>query len=243
MSKLDNWAFVTGATGGIGESIVKTLANNGYSILLHYGSNETKASELKESISSLGVECELLQCDLSDMDALNVALEGISIKPKVIVNNAGITVDSLFSMIELDTFDKIMKVNAYAPFMIMKWAARYMARAKEGSIINISSVSGQIGNPGQASYSASKAALTTMSKTLGKELARKKVRVNSIAAGIIETEMSAKIPNLDEVIKHIPARRMGSAQEIADMVEFLASSKSSYITGQTFSVNGGLYTP
>ncbi|WP_127717058.1 SDR family NAD(P)-dependent oxidoreductase [Halobacteriovorax sp. HLS] len=243
MSKLDHWALVTGATGGIGQAIAKTLANSGYSILLHYGSNINKANSLKNTIVELGVSCELIQCDLSDLSSLEACLNDLSIKPKIIVNNAGITVDSLFSMIELDTFDKIMKVNAYAPFLIMKWAAKYMSRAKEGSIINISSVSGQIGNPGQASYSASKAALMTMSKTLGKELARKKVRVNSIAAGIIDTEMSEKIPKLDEIIEHIPARRLGNAQEIADVVEFLASSKSTYITGQILSVNGGLYTP
>lgn len=243
MSKLDNYALITGATGGIGEAIAKTLAHSGINILLHYGSNAAKAKTLREEIIDIGVKCESYNCDLSDMEAISIMLESISLKPRIVINNAGITVDSLFTMIEPQTFDKIMKINAYAPFMIMKWAARYMGRAREGSIINISSVSGQIGNPGQASYSASKAALTTMSKTLAKELAPRKVRVNSIACGLIDTPMSANIPHLDEVVKHIPAKRMGSVQEVADMAEFLSGAKASYITGQTLSLNGGLYTP
>lgn len=240
-------ALVTGSSGGIGKAVSLRLAKEGYFMLLHYNSNEAKASELKSQIEQLGAEAKILRFDLAGSDqeienALNEALAQLGAHElSLLVNNAGIHKDTLSPIMTNEMFDSVLKTNLYGSFYLMRWASKIMMKQRKGSIVNVSSLAGQMGNPGQINYSASKAGLIAMTKTMAMELGSRNVRVNAVAPGLIETEMIETIPQLEMMKKRIPLGRFGKAEEVAGAVAFLASDEASYITGHTLSINGGLF--
>jgi 3-oxoacyl-[acyl-carrier protein] reductase len=240
-------ALVTGSSSGIGKAIAIRLARDGFHVLIHYNRDEKGAEDTFTKIHASGGKAEVLQFDVKDVKAVESALEGY-FKPasegkaiSVLVNNAGIHEDTLAGLMSDSAFDNVMKTNVYGPFFLMRWSIRRMLRQRSGCIVNISSLAGQTGNPGQLNYSASKAALIAMTKTLSMEVGSRGIRVNAVSPGLIETDMIAGIPQIEEFKKRIPLGRLGAAEEVAGAVSFLCSKDASYITGQTLSVNGGLF--
>lgn len=240
-------ALVTGSSGGIGRAISERLAKDGYFVLLHYNSNEAKASELLSQIQAAGGEGKLVRFDISASDTeiestLSKALEAIGpYELSVLVNNAGIHKDTLSPLMSTEMFDSVIKTNLYGAFYLMRWASKIMMRQRKGAVVNVSSLAGQMGNPGQMNYAASKAGLIAMTKTMAMELGSRNVRVNAVAPGLIETDMIETIPQLEMMKKRIPLGRFGKASEVAGAVAFLVSDEASYITGHTISINGGLF--
>jgi 3-oxoacyl-[acyl-carrier protein] reductase len=216
-------------------------------MLLHYNSNEAKASQVLSQIEAAGSEGKLVRFDLSGSDkdmeeALTKTLEAIGPHEiAVLVNNAGIHKDTLTPLMTNEMFDSVIKTNLYGSFYLMRWASKLMMRQRNGVIINVSSLAGQMGNAGQINYAASKAGLIAMTKTLAVELGSRNVRVNAVAPGLIETEMIETIPMLEEFKKRIPLRRFGKAEEVAGAVAYLVSDDAAYVTGHTLSINGGLF--
>jgi 3-oxoacyl-[acyl-carrier protein] reductase len=189
---------------------------------------------------------EAIQFDVTDRLAIEAALnryfeQNPDHRVAALVNNAGIHMDGVLGLMSDDSFDKVMRTNVHGPFILMRWCVRKMMQQRAGVIVNISSLSGQTGNPGQINYSASKAALIAMTKSLSMEVGSRGIRVNAVAPGLIETEMITDIPELENFKKRIPLGRLGQPQEVASAVSFLCSPESSYITGCTLSVNGGLF--
>lgn len=239
-------ALVTGGSGGIGRAIASRLGSDGYYVVVHYNSNSKPAEEAAEAIRQSGGRAATLAFDVSNSAQVEAALDGFAKEHPdkswdVLVNNAGRHNDTLVGFMSDDAFDSVMKTNAYGPFYLMRYFVKKMMRRRTGSIVNISSLAGQTGNPGQFNYSASKAALIAMTKTLAMEVGSRGIRVNAVAPGLIETEMLSEIPQLEEMKKRIPLGRLGAAKEVAGAVSFLCSSDASYITGTTLSVNGGMF--
>lgn len=239
-------ALVTGASGGIGRAIASRLGSDGYFVVVHYNSNEKTARETADAIAAAGGRAEILKFDVCDSAQTEAALDGFTkshadLSWDVLVNNAGRHNDTLVGFMSDDAFDSVMKTNAYGPFYLMRYFVKKMMRKRSGSIVNISSLAGQTGNPGQFNYSASKAALIAMTKTLAMEVGSRGIRVNAVAPGLIETEMLSDIPQLEEMKKRIPLGRLGAAKEVAGAVSFLCSGDASYISGTTLSVNGGMF--
>lgn len=242
-----NLTFISGANSGIGQAIALKLASEGHDIILHYRSRPQDAESIKHQIEALDRRCYLFQKDLSALDTLEESLENfcqsIGRNPNYLVNNAAETNDGPFVLNSLPEIKRLQEVNTIAPLVLCQWFLKNLPRKSQAAIVNISSIAGQIGNPGQVTYSTSKAALLGATKALAKEFGRRNVRVNAIAAGIIETKMSQNIPQLAKIIEHIPLQRIGRPEEIASVVSFLLSDSASYITGETISVNGGLHCP
>lgn len=239
-------ALVTGANSGIGQVIALELAKDGYDILLNYVVNEAAAVAIKEEIEAMGVACELLHGDVSDYSATEEMMKKaftIFGRVDVLVNNAGITRDNLILRMSEEEWDAVMNVNLKGTFNCCKHIARKMLKQRYGKIINIASIIGEMGNPGQVNYGASKAGVIGLTKTLAREFATRGIRVNAIAPGFIETAMTDKIPEKERnaMIEAIPLGALGQPMDIANLVTFLASDKADYITGQIISVNGGLY--
>ena len=238
-------AFITGASSGHGQECAKTLAEDGYDIIIHYGKNTDGAKETKRLVSGAGRNSYLFQYDLTKPENLEQALEKF-IKdenlnhPNVLINNAGIHKDTPAALMHYEDFDQVMKVNLYAPFIFSKWFCRHFRRGNNGQIINISSISAKMGNIGQSNYAASKAGLLGMTKTLALENAKRGIRVNAICVGIVETKMIEGIEHLETLKPMIPLQRFGKTNEIANVVKFLSSDDSSYMTGQVINVDGGL---
>jgi len=237
-------AIVTGGSRGIGASIVQKLARDGCHVVA-IARNMEKLGEVCAGISSAGGSAEPVSCDISDTKALAAAIEKVSDthgRIDVLVNNAGITKDGLFLRMDDADFDSVIDTNLKSAFVATRAAARYIMRSKAGRIINIGSVSGVVGNAGQANYAASKAGLIGLSKSVAKELAGKGVTVNVVAPGFITTDMTDVLNDkIKETVKTlIPLRRFGTADEIAAVVGFLASEAASYITGQVICVDGGM---
>lgn len=248
MKLLENkTAIITGATRGIGRGIALEFANQGCNIAFTYNSSVEAATALENELKELGVKAKGYQSNAAEFDAAqelakNVLEEFGTID--VLVNNAGITKDNLLMRISEDDFDKVIEVNLKSVFNLTKAVIRPMMKQRAGSIINMSSVVGLKGNAGQANYAASKAGILGFSKSVALELGSRNIRSNVVAPGFIETEMTAK---LDEKVvegwrNEIPLKRGGSPQDIANACVFLASDMSSYITGQTLSVDGGMLT-
>jgi 3-oxoacyl-[acyl-carrier protein] reductase len=240
-------AFITGASSGIGEAIALRLARDGLNIIVHYNSNEKGALETKRRVEEFGSKAYLFQYDLSVNESLEsdleIFLKGNNLSVDALVNNAGVTKDNLFPFLSDNDLDFVLKTNLFAPFILMRFFSKLMLRKRSGTIVNISSISGEMGNAGQANYAASKAGLVALTKSLAREMGKRNIRANSIAVGIVETKMIQDVQGLEEMKKQIPLGRFGRPEEIASVVSFLVSDDSSYITGQVINVNGGLYTP
>ena len=226
--------LVTGATGSIGEAIVKEFAKNGYFVYIHYNSNKTKALQILEDINGCG---ELISFNIKDKNSIKDNLENISVD--VLINNAGIIKDNLFFFMEDDEFEDVVDTNLKGLYYVTKIISKDMMMHKNGSIVNMASISGIVGNSGQANYSASKGGIIALGKTLAIELGRYKIRVNTIAPGIIESEMIENIPNVKEMKKAIPLKRFGKPEEVAKATYFMAVD-ATFITGEVLNISGGM---
>lgn len=241
----DKIALVTGASRGIGAQIAKSLAAEGAVVMINYHGSKEKASETADEIAAAGGKAELCPCNVSDFAACGEMIQDIIKKYKridILVNNAGITRDGLLMKMSEEDFDIVMDTNLKGTFNTIRHASRYFLKQKSGKIINISSVSGILGNMGQANYSASKAGIIGLTKSTARELASRGINVNAIAPGFIATDMTDAMPKeaQQNITESIPFKRIGTPKDIADMAVFLASSKSDYITGQVFAVDGGM---
>lgn len=239
-------ALVTGASSGIGQAVAIRLAKDGFHVLIHYHKNQKGAEQTFSEIHSIKGTAEVVQFDVKDRMAMENAIEKIfcsreGLTPFALVNNAGLHRDNLAGLMSDEEFDEVLKTNTSGPFYLIRHVLRKILRLRAGTIVNISSLSGQTGNPGQINYAASKAALIAMTKTLAMEVGARGIRVNAVAPGLIETEMIKGIPQIEEYKKRIPLNRFGTPNEVAAAVSFLCSEEASYITGQTLSVNGGLF--
>lgn len=234
-------ALVTGASGGIGADIARTLHGAGATV----GLSGTRVEPLEALASELGERAHVLPCNLSDAEAVTAlpkqAVEAMG-SLDILVNNAGITRDNIFMRMSEDEWQNVIDVNLGATFRLCKGALRGMMKARWGRIINISSVVGSTGNPGQGNYAASKAGMIGMSKSLAYEVASRGITVNAVAPGFIETAMTGKLTDdqKDGILQQIPTGRMGTPGEIASAVLYLASPEAAYVTGTTLHVNGGM---
>ena len=236
-------ALITGASRGIGKEIAMELSKLGAEVFINYSSSDEKAEEVVNSIKNNGGKAHKLKFDVSKEESVSLAFDEI-IKINgsidILVNNAGITRDGLLMRMKSEQWDEVLNTNLKGVFLCTKYASKFMMKKRSGNIVNISSVVGIIGNPGQANYSAAKAGVIGFTKTCAKEFASRGINVNAIAPGFIETEMTEKL-NTEEIVKAIPLKRLGSCSQIANLVSFLVSSNAgSYITGQTISIDGGM---
>lgn len=243
---MSKYALVTGGGKGIGAAICRQLARQGYNVIINYRSSKTAAEQLQKEIEELGVAADLLPFDVSVPEQVDEAIEAWEAgHPNdyiaVLVNNAGIRLDTLMIFMDNSQWNDVLSTNLFSAFYVTRRILKKMLTKRWGRIINVSSLSGIKGLPGQANYSASKAGLIGMTKALAQEVAVRKVTVNAVAPGFIATDMTGEI-NQDDYLKMIPAGRFGSPEEVASLVGFLASESSSYITGEVISINGGLYT-
>jgi 3-oxoacyl-[acyl-carrier protein] reductase len=238
-------AIVTGASRGIGRAIALTLAQYGAKVIVNYCGSKEKAEEVVQEIEGNGGTATIYQVDVADFNAVKLMFDDV-IKQygsvDILVNNAGITRDNLILKMSEEEFDGVINTNLKGVFNCMKHASRIMLKQKSGKIINISSVIGISGCAGQVNYSAAKAGVIGMTKSLAKELGSRGITVNAIAPGYIKTDMTAVLKDdmKEKVIERISLRRLGEAEDVSETVAFLASEKASYITGQTIQIDGGL---
>ena len=238
-------ALITGGTRGIGKEIALTLAKEGYDIAVNYRTENEDLIDTKNKIEANNVKCLPVQGDISNFeDTERMVKEVIQEfgKIDVLVNNAGITKDMLLMRMKKEDFDSVINVNLGGTFNMSKNVIPYMMKARTGRIINLSSVVGIAGNAGQTNYSASKAGVIGFTKSLAKEVASRNILVNAVAPGFIETSMTDVLKDevKEEISKTIPLKRMGNVKDVANVVKFLASDDSSYITGQVICVDGGM---
>lgn len=241
----DKIALVTGASRGIGKEIAKTLAANGAFVIVNYNGSKDAAEAVVAEITADGGQAAAYGCNVSDFEACGEMITSIIKEHKhldIIVNNAGITRDGLLMRMSEEDFDAVVNTNLKGCFNTIRHASRTLLKQRAGKIINISSVSGVLGNAGQANYSASKAGVIGLTKSVAKELASRGINVNAVAPGFVSTEMTDAMPEEAKkaVLGQIPLQRPGTTQDIAQAVLFLASGASDYITGQVLSVDGGM---
>ena len=235
-------AVVTGGSRGIGRAICLKFAENGADIAFLYAGNTMKAEETLQELAAMGVKARAYQCNVADADAVAATVKEITKEfggIHILVNNAGITKDKLVPMMKAADFDAVIDTNLKGVFYMTKGVYPLFLKQKSGKIINISSVSGLMGNPGQANYAASKAGVIGLTKSVAKELASRGVCCNAIAPGFIATEMTEDLTN-NTLVEAIPMKRFGEAEEVAKLALFLASEHSDYITGEVIRIDGGL---
>ncbi|MBO4976859.1 MAG: 3-oxoacyl-[acyl-carrier-protein] reductase [Lachnospiraceae bacterium] len=238
-------ALVTGAGRGIGREIALTLARNGATVIVNYNGSRERAEEVVESIEAEGGNAEAIQCNVADFEASAQMVKdvlGKYGKVDILVNNAGITRDNLIMRMSEQDYDAVLDTNLKGAFNMIRHLSKAFLKQRYGKIINISSVSGVMGNAGQSNYSASKAGLIGLTKSVARELASRNICVNAVAPGFIETEMTNVLSdNVKDNLKNlIPLGKMGSAQDVANLVLFLAGKNADYITGQVIHVDGGM---
>ncbi|MBN2644644.1 MAG: 3-oxoacyl-ACP reductase FabG [Desulfuromonadaceae bacterium] len=237
-------ALVTGASKGIGAAVAVTLATAGFDLWLNYRSDHDAAQNVKQQVERLGRDCTLLPFDVADLTATEESLKPLldQAVPFAVVNNAGFARDTLLALMGAREWNDVLSVHLGGFFNVTHTVLPLMLRKRQGRIINMVSTSGQTGVAGQTNYSAAKAGLIGATRSLAMEVARRNILVNAVAPGFIETEMTQELP-LERILPMIPLGRVGRAQEVADLVEFLCSDKAGYITGQVLSVNGGACMP
>lgn len=239
-------ALVTGASRGIGRAIAVQLAKDlGVHILINYASNDAAANETKAMIEANGGTAELLKFKVEDANAVNTAFNAWQeAHPddhvEILVNNAGITKDNLFPWVTEEDWDNVINISVKGMYNCTQAIIKKMLRNRSGRIINIASLSGQKGVPGQTNYSAAKGAMIAATKALSQEVAKRKITVNAVAPGFINSDMTSDL-NEEELRQMVPANRFGEAEEVAHLVSFLASDKAAYITGEVININGGIY--
>ena len=238
-------AIVTGASRGIGRAIAEKLAEEGIFVVINYRGNEEQAKQVQQTIKEQGGNAEIYGCDVSDFSACEVFFKDVIEtygRLDILVNNAGITRDGLLMKMTESDYDAVLQTNLKGTFNGIRFASRQMLRQKSGRIINISSVSGILGNAGQANYSASKAGVIGLTKSAARELASRGITVNAVAPGFIKTEMTEVLS--EQVQNHaksqIPLGSFGNPEDVAEAVWFFASDKAGYITGQVLNVDGGM---
>ena len=238
-------AVVTGASRGIGRSIAIDLAKNGANVVVNYSGNEAKANEVVDEIKALGKQAFAVKADVSNAEEVQALMKQAidtfgSID--ILVNNAGITKDNLLMRMKENECDDVININLKGVFNCTKAVTRQMMKQRSGRIINVASVVGVCGNPGQANYVAAKAGVIGLTKTTAKELASRHITVNAVAPGFISTDMTDKLDEnvQTEMLKQIPLARFGAPEDISNVVVFLASEGAGYITGQTIQVDGGM---
>jgi 3-oxoacyl-[acyl-carrier protein] reductase len=239
----DKVAIVTGASRGIGRAIAQELATLGANVVVNYASSSQAAEELVEKITKAGGSAIALQADVSKADQVEALLESVMAKfsrVDILVNNAGITRDTLLLRMKPEDWQAVIDLNLTGVFLCTRAVSKVMLKQRSGRIINITSVAGLMGNPGQANYSAAKAGVIGFTKTIAKEFASRGITVNAVAPGFIATDMTSNV-KAEEILQHIPLGRYGQPEEVAGMVRFLAADPSAaYITGQVFNVDGGM---
>lgn len=238
-------AIITGASRGIGAEIAKTFAKNGATVIVNYSGSQLKAEEVVNEINKNGNKATAYKCNVADFDEVKEMMAYVVSeygKIDILVNNAGITKDNLLMAMKEEDFDNVIDVNLKGTFNCMKHVVRQMIRQKQGRIINLSSIVGVRGNAGQLNYSASKAGVIGMTKSLAKEIASRNITVNAIAPGFIETDMTEALDEKvkEQVLAEIPARKLGNVKDIAQAALFLASENAQYITGQVIGIDGGM---
>ncbi|AIZ60134.1 3-oxoacyl-ACP reductase [Bacillus pumilus] len=238
-------AVVTGASRGIGRSIAIDLAKSGANVVVNYSGNEAKANEVVDEIKALGQQAFAVKADVSNAEEVQAMMKQAidtfgSID--ILVNNAGITKDNLLMRMKENEWDDVININLKGVFNCTKAVTRQMMKQRSGRIINLASVVGVCGNPGQANYVAAKAGVIGLTKTTAKELATRHITVNAVAPGFISTDMTDKLDDnvQTEMLKQIPLARFGAPEDISNVVVFLASEGAGYITGQTIQVDGGM---
>lgn len=239
-------AIVTGGSRGIGRAICVTLARAGAKVVVNYSGNEEAAAETLRLVRDAGSDGELARFDVADADAVDQAISDVAKRHgrlDILVNNAGIAMDQILLRIKPEELERTMAVNLGGTLWCCKSAMRVMIRKRYGRIVNLTSVVGEAGNPGQAVYSASKAAIIGLTKTLAREYASRGVTVNAVAPGFIETDMTASLPESvkENAIAQTPLGRIGSPEDVAAAVLYLASDEAGYVTGQVIRVNGGMH--
>ena len=237
--------LVTGGSRGIGKEVALKFAENGYDVILNYVSDKTDVDGLTKELKDKGAESLILKADVSNAEEVeNVVKQAIEKfgKIDVLVNNAGITKDNLLMRMSEEEFDKVLEINLKGTFIVTKAVTKYMMKKRQGAIINLSSVVGVAGNAGQCNYSASKAGIIGFTKSVAKELASRNIRANAVAPGFIATDMTEVLPDAvkENIHNQIPLKRMGTAKEVAELIYFLGSDASSYITGQVINIDGGM---
>lgn len=238
-------ALVTGAAKGIGKAIALALAADGAFVVVNYNGSKERAEQVVEEIRKLGSDGITYQCNVADTKAVDAMVKDV-IKTygrlDILINNAGITRDNLIMKMSEEDFDAVIDANLKGCFNTIKAASRQMLKQRAGRIINIASVSGILGNAGQANYAASKAGIIGLTKTIARELASRGITVNAIAPGFVDTDMTQALPDSvkEAATAQIPLGRFGKPEDIANMAAYLASEKASYITGQVISVDGGM---
>ncbi len=240
-------ALVTGASRGIGRAIAVALAKGGAKVALNYAGNEAAANEALSLVLAAGApKAKLYRFDVADPAACNAAVEAVLAdlgSLDVLVNNAGIAIDQLVMRLKDEDWNRQLQVNLTGTFNLIRAVTRPMMKAKRGAIVNLTSVVGEMGNAGQAAYAAAKAGQIGLTKSVARELASRNIRVNAVAPGYIDTDMTAAIAEAarTKLMEMIPLARLGTAEDVASAVAFLASDQASYVTGEVLRVNGGMY--
>jgi len=238
-------ALVTGASRGLGRSIALELAKNGANVVINYAGNEAKAKEVVEEIKQLGQESFDVQADVSSEEDVKRMVKQVTDefgRLDILVNNAGITKDNLIMRMKEEEFDQVVNTNLKGAFLCTKAVTRQMMRQRRGKIVNVASIVGVRGNPGQANYVAAKAGVIGLTKTTAQELASRNILVNAVAPGFIATDMTDVLTDeqRETILSMVPLARLGNPEDVAKVVRFLASSDSDYMTGQTLHIDGGM---